>query len=118
MARMTIITCQEIEDILEQWRDGRLTENAVHAWAGARYSVAGEYEPETHACNAVLAELDMMNINLISTTEIPILLRAMHSRDYEDVLTTLYDHEDIATRETRLRDNPFYAPFCGAPQVD
>jgi hypothetical protein len=105
-----LIHSREVQDVLERWRSGTLAEPEVHAWAEARYGVDA-YEPETDACNAVLAELDTMNMNLLTAADIPTLIEALYSPNHETVLATLPARVDIAAWSAALRDNPFYAPF-------
>ena len=109
---METISQIDVESILRSWQTGTLTERQVHDWAEDRYAVDA-YEPESDACNAVLAQLDCMNINLLTSEDIPVLLDALSSTDYESVLSGFGTAATIEQRRSSLRAHPFYAKFCG-----
>jgi hypothetical protein len=102
----------EVESVLRSWQTGALTERQVHSWAEDRYAVDA-YEPESAACNAVLAQLDCMNMNLLTPEDIPVLLAALATRDYENLLSELGAAATIELRRRSLRSHPFYPALCG-----
>jgi hypothetical protein len=109
---MRSISHLDVQNILHGWQCGALTEGQVHAWAEDRFAVDA-YEPESEACNAVLAQLDCMNMNLLTAEDIPLLLEALTSADAESVLARLGNPQTIKQRMRELKTHPFYAPFCG-----
>jgi hypothetical protein len=109
---MQLVSQTEVERVLRNWQAGALTEVQVHEWAELRYAVDA-YEPESAACNAVLAELDCMNMNLLTTADIPVLLEALNSPEFENILSGLDNSATIESRRRALRAHPFYAQFCG-----
>ena len=84
----------------------------MHDWAEARFMTDAD-EPCSEACNEVLAQLDCMNMNLLTAEDIPVLIEALSAADPCDVLGRLSGPDTIERRRHALRSNPFYAPFCG-----
>jgi len=54
----------------------------------------------------------MMDMNLLTSADIPILLEALFSQQHEVVLGRLHNASELAARRIALRASPFYAPFC------
>lgn len=108
---MKTITNSDIEHILQEWLIGELNESQVHEWAEDRYW-PGSYEVETDAANAVMSELDKMNMNLLIVDDVPKLIEALHSVDFEAILRNYFDKIDIEERRQMLRRVPLYSPFC------
>jgi hypothetical protein len=112
---MRSISHLDVQNILHGWQTGALTEGQVHAWAENRFAVGG-YEPESDACNAVLAQLDCMNMNLLTAEDIPLLLDALTAADAESVLAKLGGPETsssvcVSSRRTRsMRPSAASAP--------
>ena len=109
---MQLVSQTEVERVLRNWQAGALTEVQVHEWAELRYAVDA-YEPESPACNAVLAELDCMNVNLLTAADIPLLFEALNTPEFENILSALGNSATIESRKRALRSHPFYAQFCG-----
>jgi hypothetical protein len=109
---MEIVSQTDVEQLLRAWQQGALTERQVHDWALLRFA-ADAYEPESAACNAVLAELDCMDMNLLTTEDVPVLLEMLATADIDAVRSKLLSPTTIERRRLSLRTNPFYAKFCG-----
>lgn len=108
---MSTITALEIQSILHRWSTGELNESQVHEWAEERFCTSS-FEVESAAANEVLARLDTMNMNLTTTEDIPSLLRALHSVDFESILNQLDKTIDIETRKQKLKNVALYSRFC------
>lgn len=109
---MNIIKASDIQYVLNQWAQGVLDESQVHAWAEDRFCV-DSYDCESEATNEVLGRLDTMNMNLVTSDDIPVLIKALFSPDFESILAA-YDRQiNISERKVALRHIPLYIPFCG-----
>ncbi len=108
---MAIVTASAVESKLRQWQSGELTAAEVHAWAEDTFGV-DQWEPESDAVNEVLAQLDTLDMNLVTSEDIPILLAALRSDNFESILTEHFSKVDIELRKSRLAAVPLYAPFC------
>ena len=63
-----IVTRAELAQLLEDWRDGRLSMPDVHLWAEERYAVSS-FEPEDEVVNEILSILDMLHIDALSRSD-------------------------------------------------
>jgi hypothetical protein len=63
--------------------------------------------------NEVLANLDMLNINLVTPEDIPTLLAALRADNFEALLSDHFATVDLASRRSQLAAIPLYARFCG-----
>jgi len=108
---MKIIKASDIQHVLNQWAIGELNESQVHSWAEDRFCVDA-YDSESEAVNEVLGRLDMMDMNLTTSEDIPILLKALSSPDFESILATHDRQIDISERKLALRLVPLYMQFC------
>lgn len=108
---MMVVTCSEIEEMLTKWRDGAISEREIHSWAEDRFNTH-RFDVETDAANAVLRELDQMNMNLLMRQDASILLEALRSPRYEQLIEQLTNNIDVQQRRRLLKDHPFYRPFC------
>ena len=108
---MNVIKATEIQFVLNQWAKGELNESQVHAWAEDRYCTDA-YCCESDAANEVLGRLDTMNINLVTSEDIPVLIKALFSPDFESILVTHDRQVDIAARKMALRSVSLYMRFC------
>ena len=97
--------------MLTQWAFGNLTESQVHAWAEDRFCTSG-YECESEAANEVLSRLDMMDMNLLTSEDIPVLLDALSSPEYLSILEKHEQQVDISARRTVLRHVQLYSRYC------
>ena len=108
---MRTITASDIRQVLTQWAFGNLTESQVHAWAEDRFCTSG-YECESEAANEVLSRLDMMDMNLLTSEDIPVLLDALSSPEYLSILEKHEQQVDISARRTVLRHVQLYSRYC------
>lgn len=108
---MEIVTSSDIEEKLRHWQSGKISAAELHDWAEDRYS-NHRWETESDAVNEVLAQLDMMNMNLITTEDISVLSRALTSTHYLMVLNEHFKSIDMSNRKIQLANDPLYAPFC------
>jgi hypothetical protein len=108
---MGTVTVRDVEAKLRQWQSGELSASSLHAWAEKTYGVEA-WEPESEAVNEVLAQLDMMDMNLLTLEDVPVLVKALRSKDYVRVLDGHFAAVDIESRKAALANDPMYAPFC------
>ena len=116
-----IVTREDVVTILQQWQEGRLNAEQVHAWAEERAGNAevGDWEgaePES-VTNEVLSSLDMLDLNLMLPADIPSYLDFLHTppgqfaTGYQAWQAAL-GQIDYAARKATLQAIPFYARFC------
>ena len=113
---ITTITRAEVRAVLEAWQRDELTARTVHDWAQDRYA-ASAFEAEDDVVNEVLAKLDTLDINLITTADAPALLTALGQPPAKAqasiaALERYFDSVDIAARMIQCAADPLYAPFC------
>jgi hypothetical protein len=108
---MAVVTADMVESKLRKWQAGEATAAEIHDWAETTYAVSGS-EPESDAVNEVLAQLDMLNMNLVTPDDIPALLEALRSEDFDTVLEEHFAATDFNLRKSQLSKVPLYAPFC------
>lgn len=108
---MNNIKASDIQCVLNQWALGELNESQVHAWAEDRFCT-DDYNCESEAANEVLGRLDTMNMNLVTSEDIPVLIEALFSPDFEFILITHDRQVDITARKMELRSVPLYMQFC------
>lgn len=108
---MTTIFASDIEHVLNLWESCELNESQVHAWAESRFCTS-IYETESEAANEVLARLDTMNMNLTTSEDIPVLIKALHSKNFISILTEHDKHTNIEDRKIKLRQISLYSRFC------
>jgi hypothetical protein len=111
LGTMKLITASDIQHVLNQWAQGELSESEVHAWAEDRFCTSA-YECESEEANEVLGRLDMMDMNLVTSEDIPVLMKALFSPDFESILATHDEQIDFAERRVALRHVPLYSRFC------
>jgi hypothetical protein len=100
-----------------------MTAHELHEWAEGNYLNDGvQYEDwdeiEEHSVtNEVLAELDMMDMNLMTTEDVPAYLDfletppALFEEGYKRLQQCL-EQIDIKKRAAALSADPFYERFC------
>jgi len=110
------VTRAEVLRLLFDWEAGRVSAPEVHGWTERRHAVAGR-QPEDEAVNEVLACLDMLDVNLIVSADVPALRRLLEStparlrealNEYEAYVESI----DILRRRQELAVDPLYGPFC------
>lgn len=108
---MSKITASDIQSILHRWAIDELNESQVHEWAEARFC-SDNFETESAAVNEVLARLDTMDMNLTTKDDIPALLKALLSSEFESILSQHDKSIDIEERKIRLKNVSLYSRFC------
>lgn len=110
-----IVTRKDIVRTLESWKRGDLKGKEVYEWAVQRYATSN-WEPEDEFTNEVLGRLDMLNMNLVTTEDIPALLAFLSAKNgFDDALKKLESYEASIDKEVRKRKcelDPLYEPFC------
>jgi hypothetical protein len=108
---MKMITKIDLENILTEWASGKVDATHVHSWAENRYAV-DEYETESGSANEVLARLDMMDMNLTTVDDIPVLILALKSENFLSILDNHTNEISIEERKIELRNIPLYKKYC------
>ncbi len=118
-----VISRQDVKDKLIKWQLDDIDAKQVHEWAENSYNTSHvEYEDweddEYSVTNSILAELDMLNINLLTKEDIPALIEFLDSPPGKfkesDVKFQRYMRSiDIHERKSQLADIDIYSEFCG-----
>jgi hypothetical protein len=108
-----VVTRQEIIELLNSWRAGKLDAQYVYDWANQRYATE-HWNAEDDIVNEVLSELDILDINLITTDDIPVFMEvlALPPGQVDDATVRLKDHAstfNLEARKQQCRKDPFYA---------
>ena len=112
-----VISKNDLKNILEQWKNGSIGSEEVHKWAEDRYAVSG-WETDNEVTNEVLAELDMLNMNLLIKEDADFLLEILNDPSIitgEQAAAKLEEFHgkiDMNKRKRELSSDPLYAPFC------
>lgn len=91
-----------------------MTAPEVHSWAEERYRA---WLMEDEVTNEILARLDLLNMNLITTEDIPAYLEALDVApqavdEAREILQRQEQSVDFDERVESLRADPFYSPYC------
>jgi hypothetical protein len=108
-----VVTRQEIIELLNSWQAGKLDAQFVYDWANERYSTE-HWSAEDDIVNEVLSELDILDINLTTTDDIPVFLEvlALPPEKVSEATGRLKAHAstfNLEARKQQCRGNPFYA---------
>jgi hypothetical protein len=111
-----VLTRRDLRQMLVEWSDGRQTAAQVHGWAEARFAVDA-WDCEDDVVNEVLAELDTLNMNLLTTEDIPTLYAMLdlsrgQARIAHDLMKSHFAKVSLDFRKKQLAADPTYAPFC------
>jgi hypothetical protein len=112
-----LVTRDELRTLLEEWQSGKRTSGEVHDWAEARYAVDA-WECEDDVTNEVLAALDVLDMNLLTRDDVPVLqamldLHPGQAARAAGLLDAHYQEVSLDDRKNSLASEPTYAPFCG-----
>ena len=120
--RHELVTRRELESILERWQRNELDERTAHDAAERLWERFGG-EPPTYPENddrsigmEVLAQLEVLNHQLITPADIPAFLEFLHARRGEeraawDEWRLYWKAIDYKRRAKELAGNPYYAPL-------
>ena len=112
------VTRADLRLLLSRWQTGELPAASIHEWAEERFAT-DRWEPEDDVVNEVLGTLDMLDINLVTIDDIPVLLKAleMGPGSLEGAAQLLEDHWkgiSMPQRANSLVTNPLYSSFAKA----
>jgi hypothetical protein len=112
-----VVTRGDLRGLLEDWQSGKRTAAEVHDWAEARYAV-NAWDPEDEVTNEVLAALDMLDMNLLTTDDVPILQAMLQlppdqAERAAELLDAHFQEINLDDRKNSLAGDPTYARFCG-----
>jgi hypothetical protein len=68
----TVIVREDLRSLLENWQSGKLSSGQVHEWAEARFATDA-WECEDDVANEVLGSLDVLDMNLLTHDDVPVL---------------------------------------------
>jgi predicted RNA methylase len=112
-----LVTRDDLRTVLEDWESGKRMAGEVHEWAEARYAVSA-WDCEDDVANEVLAALEMLDMNLLTRDDVPVL-RAMLELPTEqatraaELLDAHFQVVNLDDRKKTLASEPIYARFCG-----
>lgn len=111
-----LITRSDLRTLLQAWQSGKTEAAQVHAWAETRY-LNEAWEPEDDVANEILAELDALDLNLLTAEDVPVLLAMLEhpEGEGETAAERFLQHcgqLDFQTRRRQLAADPLYAPYC------
>ena len=120
---MKTISRVEIEDLLDSWSKGAISDKDVHEWGQSHYCISNidvedwEENGSISVANSVLAELDQLDMNLRTKEDISILKECLNApagcgARAISTMQKLLSKIDLQTRAKELKENPVYEPFC------
>ncbi|WP_428382966.1 hypothetical protein [Nevskia ramosa] len=104
----------DVATVLREWAAGVLSSEQVFKWANAHFAIEA-WDAEDGAVNEVMAQLDTMDMNLVTSEDAPILLAALEAKTAEGAAEVIGSHNaviDWSARKQRLSSEPLYSPFC------
>jgi hypothetical protein len=104
------VSRREVAALLERWRDARVNASGVKEWVAA----AGSAHDDA-VVREVLAELDLLEVYLLTPEDVPALLRFLDEPDLDAGLAAwsrYRDAIDLDARSRQLKRDRFYRPFC------
>jgi len=112
----SVILRSDVRTVLADWQAGHRTSQDVHAWAEARFAV-DDWECEDDVVNEVLAQLDMLDVNLLTADDVPVLLTMLdlpagQAARASEILSSYLAGLDLLGRKRALARDPVYARFC------
>ena len=111
---MPLVTRADLRDVLTRWQQGELTHKQVYDWANER-SVPDKWDFEDEVAKEILIHLDILDVDLTTTDDIPAFLAMLDSQSESDAMRILEEHSKSFNLEERIakwKNDPFYAPFC------
>jgi hypothetical protein len=103
-----VVDRAEVEEVLARWATGALSAREVKA-----FTVGAQAEDQ--AVREALAELDLLEVFLLTKDDVPALMRLLATSSFERALeewTKYRDSIDLAARSRALKKDPLYRPFC------
>lgn len=100
----------EIAAILRRWESGAVTAAQLKEWLDAARALDGD-----RAAASVLAELDLLEIHLLTGADVPALFDLLNSDGSATAVgkwATYRDAIDLDARSRQLKKDKFYKPFC------
>ena len=99
----------EVEEALEHWSAERWTAAELKAWVEAVRADGDALVAE------LLAELDLLEVFLLTPNDVPALVAALHAADASEALAAWARYKealDLDARSKALKRDRFYRPFC------
>jgi hypothetical protein len=111
-----ITTRQEVRKLLQRWQTGDIDHKFVYDWANERYANT-HWDTEDEMVDQVLAELFTLDVNLITSEDIPHLLNLLTIPQGQIGTATALNRDyarsiDLKSRRIMLANDPLYGPHC------
>jgi hypothetical protein len=109
----TLVTREEIGDVLRRWGAGSIDPPGVKRWLAEAGGVAAGQTLDAGAREA-LAALDLLEVHLLTAEDVPALRALLDGGDERAVerWVRYRDGIDLTARSRALRKSPFYRAFC------
>jgi hypothetical protein len=106
---MSMVTRADAEAMLDRWERGEIGPLGVKHWLA-------EAEPGGDPLLAeLLAELDLLEVYLLTAEDVPALRALLAATDLDEALAGWAGHRDaidLDARSRALKKDRFYRPFC------
>ena len=106
------VSREELSALLLRWQAGDASAAEVKAFAEA---ASGRDAPRDEILHEVVAELDVLEVHLLTVEDVPALLAFLAATDFaaaRDTWTRHRDAIDLDARSKRLKKIDLYRPFC------
>ena len=106
------VSREEVVALLRRWQSGDATAADVKSFAEA---AAGRDAPRDEVLHEVLAELDILEVHLLTPDDVPALVTFLSRAHFAAGLAEWTRHRnaiDLDLRSKRLKKLDFYRPFC------
>jgi len=111
------ITRDDVKEVLHKWANGSIATHEVHAWASERhaskvFTLTDKEEEEKSITNEVLALLDCLVLNLVSSDDVPALIKLLETPQgqYKDGIFAWEDYLhslDLEKRKEEIKKDSF-----------
>jgi hypothetical protein len=104
-----VVSRDELRAELRRWREGRVNASGLKAW------LEGAQPGRDPTVKEVLADLDVLEVHLLTPDDVPALLRFLDEEDHQEGLrawVSYRDGIDLDARSRALKRDRFYRPFC------
>ena len=107
-----VVSREELAALLGRWAAGAATPQEVKALASGAVATDA---PRDETLHEVLAELDVLEVHLLTDEDVPALIAFLSSEDFaagRSAWTRYRDAINLDKRSKKLKKIEFYRPFC------